>query len=104
MHSEVKIDYDTIITAQQIKELQKRNILLEKENLILFLSTLLTLIYILLHKWGAKSKKGFTFLSKCVMLKVRQLLYAPPKSALLGGSETAIYDKFYGDGADAGDL
>ena len=35
LFSEVKIDDDTIITAQQIKELQKRNALLEEENLIL---------------------------------------------------------------------
>ena len=35
LFSEVKIDDDTIITAQQIKELQKRNVLLEEENLIL---------------------------------------------------------------------
>ncbi len=35
MYSEVKIDDDTIITAQQIKELQKRNAQLEEENLIL---------------------------------------------------------------------
>lgn len=34
-YSEVKIDSDTIITAKQIKELQKRNALLEEENLIL---------------------------------------------------------------------
>ena len=35
LFSEVKIDDDTIMTAQQIKELQKRNALLEEENLIL---------------------------------------------------------------------
>ena len=35
LFSEVKIDDDTVITAQQIKELQKRNALLEEENLIL---------------------------------------------------------------------
>ena len=35
MYSEVKIDDDTIITAQQIKDLQKRNAQLEEENLIL---------------------------------------------------------------------
>ena len=35
LYSEVKIDDDTIITAQQIKELQKRNAQLEEENLIL---------------------------------------------------------------------
>lgn len=34
-YSEVKIDSDTIITAKQIKELQKRNAMLEEENLIL---------------------------------------------------------------------
>ena len=34
-YSEVKIDNDTIMTAKQIKELQKRNALLEEENLIL---------------------------------------------------------------------
>ena len=35
LFSEVKIDDDTVITAQQTKELQKRNALLEEENLIL---------------------------------------------------------------------
>ena len=35
LFSEVKMDDDTIITAQQIKDLQKRNALLEEENLIL---------------------------------------------------------------------
>ena len=35
LYSEVKIDNDTILTAQQIKELQKRNAQLEEENLIL---------------------------------------------------------------------
>jgi transposase len=34
-YSEVKIDSDTILTARQIKELQKRNAQLEEENLIL---------------------------------------------------------------------
>ena len=34
-YSEVKIDVDTIMTAKQVKELQKRNALLEEENLIL---------------------------------------------------------------------
>ena len=34
-YSEVKIDNDTIMTANQIKELQKRNAQLEEENLIL---------------------------------------------------------------------
>ena len=33
--SGVKIDSDTIITAKQIKELQKRNAILEEENIIL---------------------------------------------------------------------
>jgi transposase len=35
MYSEVKIDDNTVVTAQQIKELQKRNALLEEENIIL---------------------------------------------------------------------
>lgn len=35
LYSEVKIDDDTVITAQQIKELQKRNAQLEEENFIL---------------------------------------------------------------------
>lgn len=35
LYSEVKIDNDTVLTAQQIKELQKRNAQLEEENLIL---------------------------------------------------------------------
>ena len=35
LFSEVKIDDQTIMTAKQIKELQKRNALLEEENLIL---------------------------------------------------------------------
>ena len=35
LYSEVKIDDDTVITAQQIKELQKRNAQLEDENLTL---------------------------------------------------------------------
>jgi len=34
-YAEVKIDEDTIMTARQIKELQKRNAILEEENLIL---------------------------------------------------------------------
>ncbi len=34
-YSEVKIDEDTVFTAKQIKDLQKRNALLEEENLIL---------------------------------------------------------------------
>lgn len=33
--SEVKLDDDSIISAKQIKDLQKRNALLEEENLIL---------------------------------------------------------------------
>ena len=35
LFSEVKIDEQTVMTAKQIKELQKRNALLEEENLIL---------------------------------------------------------------------
>ena len=35
LYSEVKIDDDTVLTAKQIKELQKRNAQLEEENLIL---------------------------------------------------------------------
>ena len=34
-YSEVKLDDDTILSAKQIKELQKRNAQLEEENLIL---------------------------------------------------------------------
>jgi transposase len=34
-YTEVKIDIDTVLTAKQIKDLQKRNALLEEENLIL---------------------------------------------------------------------
>lgn len=34
-YSQVKVDDDTILTAQQIKALQKRNAELEEENLIL---------------------------------------------------------------------
>ena len=34
-YSEIKIDDDTVMTAKQIKELQKRNAILEEENLIL---------------------------------------------------------------------
>ncbi len=34
-YSEVKIDDNTVFTAKQIKELQKRNAQLEEENLIL---------------------------------------------------------------------
>ena len=35
LYSAVKIDDDTILSAKQIKELQKRNAQLEEENLIL---------------------------------------------------------------------
>lgn len=35
LYSNVKLDDDTVITAQQIKDLQKRNAQLEEENLIL---------------------------------------------------------------------
>ena len=35
LYSEVKIDNETILSAKQIKELQKRNAQLEEENLIL---------------------------------------------------------------------
>lgn len=35
LYSEVKIDESTVLTAQQIKALQKRNAQLEEENLIL---------------------------------------------------------------------
>ena len=34
-YSEIKIDDDTVMSAKQIKELQKRNAILEEENLIL---------------------------------------------------------------------
>ena len=34
-YAEVKIDEDTIMTAKQVKDLQKRNVMLEEENLIL---------------------------------------------------------------------
>jgi len=34
-YTEVKIDNDTVMTTKQIKELQKRNAMLEEENLIL---------------------------------------------------------------------
>jgi len=33
-YAEVKIDEDTIMTERQMKELQKRNAILEEENLI----------------------------------------------------------------------
>jgi transposase len=35
LYSEVKLEDDTIVTAKQIKDLQKRNAMLEEENLIL---------------------------------------------------------------------
>lgn len=35
LYSEVKVDDNTIVTAEQIKALQKRNAQLEEENLIL---------------------------------------------------------------------
>jgi transposase len=35
LYAQVKLEDDTIVTAQQIKELRKRNALLEEENLIL---------------------------------------------------------------------
>lgn len=35
LYSEVQIDDNTVMTAKQIKELQKRNAILEEENLIL---------------------------------------------------------------------
>ena len=34
-YSEVKLDDNTVITAKQVKALQKRNALLEEENIIL---------------------------------------------------------------------
>lgn len=34
-HSEVKIEEGSILTSRQVKELQKKNALLEAENLIL---------------------------------------------------------------------
>ena len=34
-YSEVKVDDGTVMTARQVKELQKRNALLEEENVIL---------------------------------------------------------------------
>ena len=34
LYSEVKVDDNTIMTAKQIKELQKRNAQLEEENII----------------------------------------------------------------------
>lgn len=34
-YSEVQVDDDTILTARQVKQLQKRNLQLEEENLIL---------------------------------------------------------------------
>lgn len=35
LHSEVRVDDNTVMTAKQIKELQKRNAQLEEENIIL---------------------------------------------------------------------
>lgn len=35
LYSEVRVDDNTVITAKQIKELQKRNAQLEEENIIL---------------------------------------------------------------------
>lgn len=35
LYSEVKLDNNTVISAQQIKELQKKNAALEEENMIL---------------------------------------------------------------------
>ena len=35
LYTEVKVDDNTIMTAKQIKELQKRNAQLEEENIIL---------------------------------------------------------------------
>ncbi len=35
MYSEVKVDDGSVMTAKQIKELQKKNALLEEENIIL---------------------------------------------------------------------
>lgn len=35
LYSEVRVDQDTVLTAKQIRELQKKNALLEEENLIL---------------------------------------------------------------------
>lgn len=35
LYSEVKVDDDTVMTAKQVKELQKRNAQLEEENIIL---------------------------------------------------------------------
>lgn len=34
-YSEVKVDEDTILTAKQVRELQKKNALLQEENIIL---------------------------------------------------------------------
>ena len=34
-YSEVQVDNDTVMTAKQVKDLQKRNALLEEENAIL---------------------------------------------------------------------
>lgn len=35
LYSEVQMDDNTVLTAKQVRELQKRNALLEEENLIL---------------------------------------------------------------------
>ena len=35
LYSEVRVDDNTVMTAKQIKELQKRNVQLEEENIIL---------------------------------------------------------------------
>lgn len=35
LYSEVRVDDNTVMTAKQIKELQKRNAQLEEENIIL---------------------------------------------------------------------
>ena len=57
-YSEVKIDDNTVLTAKQIKELQKRNAQLEEENLILssviiqIQSTkIYTISYVLTTRW-----------------------------------------------------
>lgn len=34
-YSEVKVDEDTILTAKQVRDLQKKNALLQEENIIL---------------------------------------------------------------------
>lgn len=35
LYTQVQVDEDTVLTAKQIRELQKKNALLEEENLIL---------------------------------------------------------------------